>query len=133
MKLRHLLIALLWSPLFALAAEAPKITPAEAAKRVAAGTAVIVDVREPSEWAESGVAAPAALLAKSDFDGAKTSWTPFLKENAGKEVILYCRGGGRAGAVAEALAATGVKVANIGGFRDWEKAGLPTRKVEPKK
>jgi rhodanese-related sulfurtransferase len=133
MKLRHLLLALFWSPLFALAAEAPKITPAEAAKRVAAGTAVLVDVREASEWAETGVAAPAVLLPKSDFDGAKSSWTPFLKENAGKEVILYCRGGGRAVAVAEALAAKGMKVANVGGFRDWEKAGLPTRKAEEKK
>ena len=35
------------------------LTPAEAAKLVSDGKAVLVDVREPSEWAESGVATPA--------------------------------------------------------------------------
>jgi rhodanese-related sulfurtransferase len=75
----------------------------------------------------------AALLAKSDFDGAQTDWKPFLEKNAGKEVILYCRSGNRAGIVAKALAAKGVKTANAGGFKAWADAGQPTRKVEAKK
>ena len=41
-----------------------KITPADAAKLVAAGKAVLVDVREPAEWAETGVATPAVLLVR---------------------------------------------------------------------
>ena len=98
-----------------------------------AGTAVLVDCREPSEWADTGVATPAVLLAKSDFDGAQKDWKPFLAKNAGKEIILYCRSGGRSAEVAAALAEKGVKAANIGGLRDWTKAGLPTRQVEPAK
>ena len=114
----------------ARSAEVPAITPAEAAKRVAAGTAVLVDVREPSEWAEAGVAEPAALLPSSDFKGERTLWKPFLEKHAGKEVILYCRSGRRSGQVAEKLATEGVKVANAGGFKDWQAAGLPVRKTK---
>ena len=129
MKLLRLLSTLLATATLLLAADATKLTPAEAAKRVAAGTAVLVDCREPSEWAD-GVATPAILLAKSDFDGPQKDWKPFLAKNAGKEIILYCRSGGRSAEVAEALAKQGLKASNIGGIRDWAKAGLPTRKPE---
>lgn len=133
MKLRSILTALFATAAIALAADVQKISPADAAKLVADGKAVLVDVREPSEWAETGVAAPALLLAKSDFDGAQKDWKPFLEKNAGKEIILYCRSGNRSGKVAAALAEKGVKVANAGGFKDWAEAGLPVRKVEVKK
>ena len=133
MKLRLLFTALFASVLTAFAAEVPKIEPAAAAKLVAEGNAVLVDCREPAEWADTGVVAAATLLAKSDFDGAQKDWKPFLEKNAGKEIILYCRSGTRAGIVGKALAAQGVKVANAGGFKAWADAGQPTRKVEAKK
>ncbi len=136
MKLRPALLAVFSLAAFAVtafAAEAAKIEPAAAAKLVAEGKAVLVDCREPAEWAETGVVANATLLSKSDFDGAQKDWKPFLEKNAGKEIILYCRSGGRAGAVAAALAEKGVKTASAGGFKDWAAAGQPTRKVEAKK
>lgn len=133
MKTLLTLLAALFTTATMFAAEAPKITPAEAAKRVAEGKAVLVDVREATEWNETGVAAPAVLLAKSDFDGAQKDWKPFLEKNAGKEIIVYCRSGNRSGKVAAALAEKGVKTANAGGFNEWEKAGLPTRKTEAAK
>ena len=133
MKLHSLFVSLLSSAALAAAADVQKIAPADAAKLVAAGTAVLVDVREPAEWVATGVAAPAVLLAKSDFDGAQKEWTPFLEKNAGKEIILYCRTGHRAGIIGAALAEKGVKVANAGGLKDWTDAGLPVRKVEAKK
>lgn len=107
----------------------PKIDAAAAAKLVAEGKAVLVDCREPSEWAETGVAGPAALLAKSDFDGPRTSWKPFLEQAAGKQIIIYCRSGNRAGLIGAALAAQGYNVANAGAFTAWEAAGLPVRKA----
>ncbi len=116
----------------AFAQDAAKEAPA-LAKLVADGKAVLVDVREPAEWAATGVAAPAVLLAKSDFDGAQKEWKPFLEKNAGKEIILYCRSGHRAGVIGAALADKGVKVANAGGLKDWTDAGLPVRKIEDKK
>jgi rhodanese-related sulfurtransferase len=117
----------------AFAREVPKITPAAAAKLVADGKAIVVDVREPAEWAETGVVTDAVLLPKSDFDGSQKLWQEFLKTTGEKEVILYCRSGKRAGAIGTALEAKGVKVANAGGFSDWEAAGVPTHKVETKK
>lgn len=115
------------------AAEVQKITPAEAAKLVAEKKAVLVDCREPAEWAETGVAAPAVLLPKSDFDAEKKQWTRFLEKNKGKQVIVYCRTGRRSGIVAEELTKQGYKAVNAGGLKDWQEAGLPTRKVEAKK
>ena len=112
----------------AFAADVQKISSVDAAKLVADGKAVLVDVREASEWTATGVATPAVLLAKSDFDGPQKDWKPFLEKNAGKEIILYCRSGHRAGLVGAALAEKGVKVANAGGLNDWIAAGLPVRK-----
>ncbi len=115
------------------AAEVPKITPQDAAALVTAGKAVLIDVREPAEWAESGVAAPAVLLPKSDFDGDQKLWKDFLAKSGDKQLILYCRSGHRAGVVGAALAGKGLRTATAGGFKDWEAAGLPTRKVEAAK
>lgn len=128
MKLPRLIAILLASVVLTMAADVTKIEPAAAAKLVTEGKAVLVDVREPAEWAETGVAAPALLLAKSDFDGPQTMWKPFLEKNAGKEIILYCRSGNRSGIVAKALAEKGYKVSNAGAFKTWAEAGLPVRK-----
>ena len=133
MKLRALLAILFFTATLALADDVQKVSAEHASKLVAAGKAVLVDVREASEWAETGVAAPAVLLAKSDFDGDQKEWKPFLEKNAGREIILYCRSGSRSGKVAAALAAKGLKVSNSGGFKEWADAGLPVRKVEAAK
>jgi len=109
---------------------APTIAPAEAAQRVADGKAVLIDVREPKEWAETGVAAPAALLPLSDLNGDRKQWKEFLEKNRDKELILYCRSGSRSGRAAKLLAEEGYRTLNAGGFQDWQAAGLPTRKVD---
>lgn len=115
----------------AFGADVAKIDAAAAAKLVADGKAILVDVREANEWAESGVAAPAALLAKSEFDeGMIGEWKHFLAGVGDKQIILYCRSGNRSGKVAAALAEKGFNVANAGGFKDWQAAGLPTRKAD---
>jgi rhodanese-related sulfurtransferase len=113
-----------------LAADVPVLAPAEAAKRVADGNAVLIDVRGPDEWAETGVAAPAALLPLSDLTGARKQWKAFLEKNRDKELILYCASGHRAGRAAKRLAKEGFRTANAGGFSDWQAAGLPVRKPE---
>lgn len=130
---RFFLFLLLFTASTALAADVAKIAPAEAARLVAVGKAVLVDVREPDEWAQTGVAAPAVLLPKSDFDGARKQWADFLAKVGDKQIVLYCRSGHRAGIVAAALADQGMKVANAGGLNDWLAAGLPTRPVPPAK
>jgi rhodanese-related sulfurtransferase len=106
-----------------------RVEPAEAGQLVAAGKAMLVDVREPDEWS-GGVAAPATLLALSDLTGARQSWKPFLEKNRDRELILYCRSGGRSGRAAKLLADEGFRTANAGGFGDWQAAGLPVRKPD---
>lgn len=112
------------------AADASVVAPAEAARRVADGKAVLVDVREPAEWAETGVAAPAALLPLSDLTGDRKQWREFLEIHRDQELILYCRSGHRAGRAAAILAGEGFKAANAGGFADWQSANLPVRKSD---
>ena len=96
MKLLLILVAVILVLVVTSRALAGDILPAsEAASRVAAGTAVLVDVREPGEWADGGVAEPANLLSLSDLRGDRTGWKSFLAENKDKALILYCRSGNR--------------------------------------
>src|SRR5258708_1315331 len=97
-------------------AEIQAITPLGPDKLVADGKAVLVDVREPAEWAQTGVAKPAVLLSKSAFESGQKQWTDFLASVGDKQVILYCRSGHRAGLVGAELAKKGINVANAGGF-----------------
>ena len=128
--LRSVFVAALACALPLGAAEAKVVSPKEAAALVASGKAVLVDVRETEECAASGVAQPAKVLPKSDFDGDQKQWQAFLAANKGKQVLVYCASGRRSKAVAEALAAKGIEAANVGGLKDWAAAGLPVRKVE---
>lgn len=131
-KMKFLLIALCALAalfIFSQFSRGQTITSAEAAKRLEGGKAVLIDVREPGEWAASGVAAPAVLLSLSDLQGARKDWKPFLEENQGKELILYCRSGNRSGIAARLLAKEGWSTLNAGAFKDWAAAGLPVRQV----
>ncbi|MFT3868166.1 MAG: rhodanese-like domain-containing protein [Nibricoccus sp.] len=103
-----------------------RIAPGDAAAQIAAGSAILVDVLEPSEWA-NGAAAPAALLSLSDLQGERREWKPYLLQNKDKLVILYCASGLRSGTAAGILKKEGYRVANLGGYRRWQSAGLPTK------
>lgn len=128
--LRLLLVLFISQICTAPAAEKKPVTAKEAAQLVAAGQAVLVDVREPPEWQDSGVATPAVLLPMSDFHGEQKLWKDFLAKNRDKQILLYCRSGSRSEAVAGALRAQGLNATDIGTLRDWTRAGLPVRKVE---
>lgn len=132
--LPRLLALLVAFALTASAKEVASITPTEAARLVTEGKAILIDVREPMEWAQSGVATPAVLLPKSEFDDGRVGdWKRVLSEAGDKQIIFYCRSGRRSGDVAQVLAAEGRNVANAGGFKDWQAAGLPVRQVSANK
>ncbi len=101
-----------------------RFAPAECAARVRAGNAILVDVREPSEWA-AGVADRAVLLPLADLTGKRVRWKPFLASHDGRELLLYCGAGVRSAMAAKILAAEGFKTANAGGFPEWVAAGWP--------
>lgn len=101
-----------------------RVAPLEAAQLVRQKKAVLVDVREPAEWA-GGVAQKAVLLSFNDLTGVRRQWKPFLNQVGEREIILYCRSGSRSGMAARILAAEGFKAANGGSLRAWHRAGLP--------
>jgi rhodanese-related sulfurtransferase len=105
----------------------PAISPAEADAAIKAGTAVLVDVREPSEWPD-GVATPATLLPLSDLRGKRVGWKPFLQENKNKRIIVYCLSGARSGMAAATLKSEGFDAANLGGLSQWVTSGLAVRR-----
>lgn len=105
------------------------ISPEEAARRVAEG-ALLIDVRESSEW-RAGTVAGAQLLSLSDLQGERTAWAPVLAANRDRELVLYCRSGNRSGIAARLLASEGFRTANAGGFSAWQDAGQPVAKPAP--
>jgi rhodanese-related sulfurtransferase len=104
-----------------------KVEPVETARLVREKKAVLVDVREPAEWA-GGVAQKAVLLSFSDLIGPRQQWQPFLDQVGDREIILYCQSGARSGTAARILTAEGFKAANGGSRRAWHRAGLPVCK-----
>ena len=95
--------------------------PQEVKAWLDAGTAVLIDVREPNETAAERIA-EAKLLPLSSFDPSQVEAKP------GQKVVFQCAMGGRSARAAAASAAAGVKNAvNLrGGIRAWKAAGLPT-------
>jgi rhodanese-related sulfurtransferase len=95
----------------------PDVDPARAAELLERGEALLIDVREPQEWA-TGHAPQAEHLPLGLL-------TPEAVPQD-RPVIAICRSGNRSGKAADALAAAGVRVHNLaGGMKAWAHAGLP--------
>ena len=96
-----------------------ELTPQEAAERIAAGEADLVDVREPYEW-EAG-----------HIDAARHVTLPELAEFAQtldpeRPVVFVCRVGGRSAMATDAFRRAGFDAYNLGGgMVAWEREGLP--------
>ncbi len=90
-------------------------------ERLARG-AVLIDVREPHEWA-TGVARGARCIVREELESDPVACLP----DAGAEVVLICEMGGRSLKAAEALRAAGyTRVVSVaGGTSAWAKEGLP--------
>ena len=97
------------------------------------GDAVLIDVREPSEWAQTGVPAGAKRISISRPDFVEAVLAAAGNDKS-KPVAVICRSGSRSVRAAEQLAAAGFSsVTNIGdgmAGRDgigvgWLAANLP--------
>ena len=111
---------------FAEAPKVEKIEPKAAAQEAEKGTASIVDVREADEVA-AGMAKPAQWFPLSKVQSDPEAFKAFLGKLPKGKVVFYCAVGGRAGKAAEKAASLGYTAANMGGFKDWTQAGLPTK------
>ncbi len=112
-----LLIRLVWQA-------RPGLSLAEARAALEAGTAVLIDVREPAEWA-AGVAKQSALLPLSDLRGERAQWSAFLAQHRGRKLLLYCASGTRSGMAAAQLRREGHDAVNAGSLTAWRNAGWP--------
>ena len=100
-----------------------EITIAQARERLAANReAVLVDVREDSEWAK-GHAADAVHLGKGILERDLERLYP----DHDKEIILYCGGGYRSALSADAAQKMGYRNVHslIGGYRGLVEAKWP--------
>jgi rhodanese-related sulfurtransferase len=101
----------------------PAITAAEAKRRLADGSAILVDIREPMEHAREAI--PGAFLRPvSTFD--PRSLAGIGGKNA-PAIIFHCQSGKRTADNADRLRACGVPEAYIleGGLSGWKAAGYP--------
>lgn len=100
------------------------LTPREARQMLDAGRAVLIDIREPVEFARERI--PGARLASIevietvDFTADK---------DKGRAAIFHCASGARTRMNAERLVALGFRQNFVldGGLQAWKHAGLPTR------
>lgn len=139
---RALAALLLAAPSAALAQATPRvenapraITPREAYEAQQAGKAVIVDIRTPQEWKETGVPKGAVRLDMTARDFVEKLGA-LSKANPGKDLALICRTSSRSQRVVSALVSQGwSNVVDVAGGvagsprgTGWFAEGLPVEK-----
>lgn len=102
----------------------PTIAPVQAKRRLADGSAVLIDIREPMEHAREAI--PGAKLSPLSTYDAQS-----LARIQGKDapaVIFHCQSGKRTADNAAKLRQCGIPEVYIleGGLSGWKSAGLPT-------
>jgi phage shock protein E len=112
-----------------LVAEATKqiteISPQDAATKLNAGEAVIIDVRDKDEWDEGHIPG-ATHMSRGTIELDIEEKIP----DPNAMIICHCGGGGRSALAAESLQRMGYKNVRsmAGGFKAWKAADLPTMK-----
>jgi rhodanese-related sulfurtransferase len=91
----------------------PTATPGAEARRRVEGGALLVDVRTPQEFAAGHL--PGAVNVPVDEVGQR------IGELAppGRELVVYCRSGGRSARAARTLEGAGYSVYDLGAMSSW--------------
>jgi rhodanese-related sulfurtransferase len=104
----------------------PRITSDEAKDLIAAGNALLVDVRDAPEVEKNGKIAGAIHVSRGMLEFRADPASPYHDHNfdPAKTVILYCASGGRSALGGRVLKDMGFhKVLNLGAFKDWAESG----------
>ena len=109
----------------------PRLKPDEAKQMIAGGNALIVDVRDGTEVAQTGKLKGAVHVARGSLEGradpTAASYNPAFKPDVA--LIVHCAGGGRAALAGKTLKDMGyTKVFNGGGFKDLASVGIEVEK-----
>ena len=102
------------------------VTEAERRLREDPARPLLLDVREPSEFAE--IRAPGAVLLPTSVFATRVGELP-----TDRPLLVICHVGGRSAAVVGYLARTGrADAVNVAGGMDaWARAGLPVHRGPP--
>ncbi|MDB6046130.1 MAG: Rhodanese domain protein [Gammaproteobacteria bacterium] len=100
--------------------------PEEVQALLAAGKILLIDVREPLEYAAERI--PGALLYPlSTFDPSQ------LPPEGPRQVVFSCAAGGRSLTAARQRMALGQAAAHLaGGISQWKAEGLPVVRIDPR-
>lgn len=97
------------------------LTPAQVAAGLEADAILLVDVREPAEFAHDRIAG-ATNIPLSAFDPRT------LPDAGARTIVLQCAGGKRSAAAVDQCRRAGAVIEThlAGGLAAWKAAGLPT-------
>ena len=112
-------------------AAVPRVTPAQAREMIAKGNALVVDVRDAAEVAQSGKVQGAVNVSRGMLEFRADPESPYHDKNFARDktVILYCASGGRSALSGKTLKDLGYgQVYNLGAFKDWAEGGNPVEK-----
>lgn len=118
---------------------AKKMSAAEAYKKSLAKQIILIDIRDPSEWAETGVPATATPLTMHQKGAAFLAGLNKLSLDKSKPIAVICATGSRSAYLQKVLVRFGypniIDVAEgmLGNPKDgpgWLKAGLPIKQVK---
>jgi rhodanese-related sulfurtransferase len=104
----------------------PRVTPAQAREMIAKENALVVDVRDAPELAQSGKVAGAVHVSRGMLEFRADPESPYHDKNFARDkpVILYCASGGRSALSGKVLKDLGYdRVYNLGAFKDWAEGG----------
>lgn len=98
-----------------------ELTPAQALEALEQARILLVDVREPAEYAAERIHG-AVLCPLSSFDPAA------LPDAGGRQIVFQCGSGKRSAMAVQRCRAAGLQldVHLAGGIAAWKQAGLPT-------
>jgi rhodanese-related sulfurtransferase len=111
----------------------PKVSVDEARRLIDEEGALLVDVRDANELAQSGKLEGALNVSRGMVEFRADPELPYHNPEFRKErpVILYCASGGRAALSGKALKDMGYgEVYNLGGFKDAAEAGFATERED---
>lgn len=113
------------------------ISAPQAFEKMQSGDLVLIDIRSPQEWKESGIAIsaiPLSIHEKGFLEGLEK----IKLENPGKQIAMICATGGRSARIQEELekrnlgTVIDVSEGMFGNSRGegWLKRGLPITKIQ---
>ncbi|CAM4021781.1 rhodanese-like domain-containing protein [Deinococcus marmoris] len=105
----------------------------QVAAELEGGDAVLVDIREPTEYEQTGQIAGAISAPRGMLEFWADPSSPYHRSEfvPDRRVILHCASGGRSALAADTLQQMGyTNVAHLdGGIKAWTEAGQPVTKA----